>query len=116
MKGHQDDHNSISDIDIWGQLNIAADKYAKNLLHRSIEQGDLPFHVRPTATLVGPIRYNPQGKERLIVSKLSSSLQTEIAKDSALSFWHAHGRPVYHPYADLQVLETATTKTPLWQR
>ena len=56
VKGHQDDMTNIANIDIWGQLNMVADVYAKMALWRHINNVGDVFQMKQVYNAIPSIQ------------------------------------------------------------
>ena len=87
VAGHQDDHCSLEDIDVWGRLNITADRRAKEYLWHTVSEGTyLETHSAPAGVL-GPVHCDYNDADMFLVSHLSSSLKSLVARRRATEFW-----------------------------
>ena len=116
VKGHQDETTNIADIDIWGQLNMVADAYAKVALWRKIEQ-DLPTPTMHQITNAIPsLSISHSGTNVTIASNLKKRLTHHIAQQRTIQYWHNHHKPVQDKNFDRDVFTHAARNVPLHQQ
>jgi len=93
VKGHQDDIKNKVDIDVWGELNILADAYAKMALWKLINNYDgHVLNIDQIKNAIPAIRVDYSGKETYIVSNLRKRLKNHIAQERILNYWKTHGK------------------------
>ena len=87
VKGHQDDHKNYTILDKWGQLNVDADRLAKNCLHLAIQE----HHWSPANISlpgeIGPISIFTEQNPIKVTSKLMHTLWHVIATQKAQKYW-----------------------------
>ena len=114
--GHQDNIMNISDMDIWGQLNMVADAYAKNALWQHIASNGTVIHMDQLHNAIPSITINYNKHKITIASNLKKRLKNYIAKERILQYWHDHDKPVRHESFDMEVFTHAARNVPLHQQ
>ena len=113
VKGHQDKDMNIDDIDIWGQLNMVADSYAKIALWRHIEINGGTQHMNQLQYALQPITINYKGNKTTIVSNLRKRLTNHIAQQRILHYWSEQGKQVAHEEFDKTAFMHAAKNIPI---
>ena len=85
--GHQDESTNIQDIDIWGQLNMVADTYAKIALWRHIAETGPTVQMNQLHQAIPSITTSYSGQEISIVSNLKNWLKHHFAQTRILDYW-----------------------------
>ena len=116
VKGHQDDIQDITNIDIWGQLNMVADIYAKISLWRYIEQEGKTFQMKQLNNAIPAIKVAYGGKDIYIASNLRKRLKLHLSQQRILQYWHDHNKQTMHDEFDVKVFKHAARNTPLHLR
>ena len=113
VSGHQDAVKAVEDLDIWEQLNMVADMYAKVALWRQIEGGGESITLPQLHSALPSIKIESHGIVTNIVSNLKKRLKLHIARERIHEYWHEQGRPVRHEGFDEEVFTHAARNVPV---
>ena len=116
VKGHQDDNKATADIDIWGQLNMVADAYAKVALWRKIENDLLTPNMTQISKAIAPLYISYSGTKTMIASNLKKRLSHHIAQQQTIQYWKQHNKPIQDNQFDMEVFTHAARNVPLYQQ
>ena len=111
--GHQDNTMNIDDIDIWGQLNMVADAYAKAALWSHVATDGQQVNMSQLQNALPSVTTTYNGKRTTIVSNLRKRLGHHLAHERILQYWHDHGKPVQEETFDTAVFTHAAKNVPL---
>ena len=111
--GHQDKSKNIADIDIWGQLKMVADTYAKVALWKHISHNNQTVQMEQLHNAIPSIQINHQGSHTKIVSNLKKRLNSYIAQQRIITYWQEQEKPVIRDDFDMEVFTHAAQNVPI---
>ena len=114
VKGHQDKNMNIADIDIWGQLNMVADSYAKIALWRNIESNGREQQMEQLHHAIQPITIEYKEYKTTIVSNLRKRLSHHISQQRILHYWKEQGKQVDNDNFDKLAFTHAARNIPIY--
>lgn len=116
VKGHQDDVKHLSDIDLWGRLNMEVDLHAKAKLWDHIGHGNERILLTPISKSLAPISISHGGVTRIIPSHLKKQLRKFIARQTMLEYWQIHEKQVRNEDVDMEVFHHAARNLSPYRR
>ena len=113
VKGHQDKDQAIEDIDIWGQLNMVADAYAKVALWRSLDNDTEQPNMQQLRQAIPALQVTYHNRTTIIVSNLRKRLTHYIAQERMLHYWRESETFGHRHEFDKEVLTHAARNIPI---